>query len=54
MTLHFTREEFAERRRRVLAAMAARGQDALLMFKQEKCGSSAFLRDDKPLINRHL
>jgi Xaa-Pro dipeptidase len=35
MTLHFTREEFAERRRRALAAMAARGLDALLMFKQE-------------------
>jgi Xaa-Pro dipeptidase len=35
MALHFTREEFEERRRRVLAAMAARGLDGLLMFKQE-------------------
>jgi hypothetical protein len=43
MPLHFTPEEFAERRRRALAAMAARGLEALLMFKQEKCGSSAFL-----------
>jgi hypothetical protein len=34
MTLHFTPEEFAERRRRALQAMAARGLDALLMFKQ--------------------
>jgi Xaa-Pro aminopeptidase len=32
MPLHFTLEEFAERRRR---ALAARGLDALLMFKQE-------------------
>jgi Xaa-Pro dipeptidase len=35
MTLHFTLEEFAERRRRALEALAARGLDALLMFKQE-------------------
>ena len=35
MTLHFSREEFAERRRRALAAIAARGLDGLLMFKQE-------------------
>jgi Xaa-Pro dipeptidase len=35
MSLHFTREEFAERRARALAAMAARGLDGLLMFKQE-------------------
>ena len=35
MTLHFTREEFAERRGRALAAMAGRGLDALLLFKQE-------------------
>ena len=35
MALHFTREEFALRRRRALAAMAARGLDALLLFKQE-------------------
>jgi Xaa-Pro dipeptidase len=35
MALHFSREEFDERRRRVLAAIAARGLDGLLMFKQE-------------------
>ena len=35
MTLHFTFDEFALRRRRTLAAMAARKLDALLMFKQE-------------------
>jgi Xaa-Pro dipeptidase len=35
MTLHFTQEEFAERRGRVLATIAARGLDGLLMFKQE-------------------
>ena len=35
MALHFTREEFAERRRRALEAMAAHGLDALLLFKQE-------------------
>jgi Xaa-Pro dipeptidase len=35
MSLHFTKEEFAERRRRGLEAIAARGLDALLMFKQE-------------------
>lgn len=35
MALHFTSEEFAERRQRTLAAMAARNLDALLMFKQE-------------------
>jgi Xaa-Pro dipeptidase len=35
MTLHFTREEFAGRRRRALEALAARGLDGLLMFKQE-------------------
>jgi Xaa-Pro dipeptidase len=35
MPLHFTLEEFAERRRRALDAMAAREVDALLMFKQE-------------------
>jgi len=43
MALHFTREEFAGRRRQALAAMTARGLDGLLLFKQEKCGSSAFL-----------
>ena len=35
MTLHFTAEEYSERRRRALAAMAGRGLDALLLFKQE-------------------
>jgi Xaa-Pro dipeptidase len=35
MTVHFTSEELAERRRRALEAMAVRGLDALLMFKQE-------------------
>jgi Xaa-Pro dipeptidase len=35
MSLHFTPEEFAERQRRALEAIAARGLDALLMFKQE-------------------
>ena len=35
MALHFTREEFTLRRRGALAAMAARGLDALLLFKQE-------------------
>jgi Xaa-Pro dipeptidase len=43
MALHFDREEFAARRSRTLEAMAARGIDALLMFKQEKHGSWAFL-----------
>jgi Xaa-Pro dipeptidase len=35
MSLHFSLEEFEQRRRRALEAMAARGLDALLMFKQE-------------------
>jgi Xaa-Pro dipeptidase len=35
MPLHFTEEEFAERRRLALDAIAARGLDGLLMFKQE-------------------
>jgi Xaa-Pro dipeptidase len=35
MPLHFSREEFAERQRQALAAIAGRGLDALLMFKQE-------------------
>jgi Xaa-Pro dipeptidase len=35
MPLHFTREEFAERQRRACAAMAERGLDGLLLFKQE-------------------
>ena len=33
--LHFAEEEFADRRRRALEAMSARGLDGLLMFKQE-------------------
>jgi Xaa-Pro dipeptidase len=35
MTLHFAREELLDRRREALAAMATRGLDALLLFKQE-------------------
>ncbi|HHP7233506.1 MAG TPA: M24 family metallopeptidase [Desulfobacterales bacterium] len=35
MALHFTEEEFAERQRRAIAAMEARGLDGLLMFRQE-------------------
>lgn len=35
MSLHFAPEEFAERQKRALEAIAARGLDALLMFKQE-------------------
>ncbi len=35
MALHFSEEELAERRARVGAAMAARGLDGLLMFRQE-------------------
>jgi len=35
MTLHFPREEFDERKRRILAAMHERGLDGLLMFRQE-------------------
>ncbi|MGH6919928.1 MAG: M24 family metallopeptidase, partial [Geminicoccaceae bacterium] len=35
MALHFEREEFGARRRRVLEAMAGRGIDALLIFRQE-------------------
>jgi hypothetical protein len=42
MALHFDREEFDARRRRTLEAMAARGIDALLMFKQEKRVSLMF------------
>jgi Xaa-Pro dipeptidase len=33
--LHFTSQEFVERRRRALEALAGRGLDGLLMFKQE-------------------
>jgi Xaa-Pro dipeptidase len=35
MALHFTAEEFAARRAAALAAMAARGLDGLMMFRQE-------------------
>src|SRR3990172_11825358 len=35
MALHFSREELAERRARAIAAMAARGLDGLLLFRQE-------------------
>jgi hypothetical protein len=43
MALHFETAEFLARQARTREAMAARGLDALLMFKQEKWGSSAFL-----------
>jgi Xaa-Pro dipeptidase len=46
MALHFEHEEFDSRRRRALAAMAAQGLDALLIFKQESmywlCGYDSF------------
>ena len=35
MALHFTREEFAARRRRTIDAMQQAGLDGLLMFRQE-------------------
>jgi hypothetical protein len=35
MSLHFDRPEYRRRPELVLAAIAARGLDALLMFKQE-------------------
>jgi Xaa-Pro dipeptidase len=35
MALHFTREEFAERRRRACAEMARAGLDGLIVFRQE-------------------
>jgi Xaa-Pro dipeptidase len=35
MALHFSEEEFAERQRRAITAMEARGLDGLLMFRQE-------------------
>ncbi|MFZ5791657.1 MAG: M24 family metallopeptidase [Pseudomonadota bacterium] len=35
MALHFTREEFAQRRARAIELMRARGLDGLLMFRQE-------------------
>jgi Xaa-Pro dipeptidase len=35
MALHFTREEFADRRRRACEEMATAGLDGLLIFRQE-------------------
>ncbi len=35
MALHFTREEFTDRRNRAVALMQKRGLDGLLMFRQE-------------------
>jgi Xaa-Pro dipeptidase len=35
MALHFTPDELAARRRRTIEAMVARGQDGLLLFRQE-------------------
>ncbi len=35
MAIHFSREEFAERQRRTIEAMGARGLDGLLIFRQE-------------------
>ena len=35
MWLHFTEEELSQRRRKTIAEMAARGLDALLVFRQE-------------------
>jgi Xaa-Pro dipeptidase len=35
MAVHFSREEFAERRRRTISAMTERELDGLLMFRQE-------------------
>jgi Xaa-Pro dipeptidase len=35
MALHFTREELAGRRQAAVRAMAERGLDGLLMFRQE-------------------
>jgi Xaa-Pro dipeptidase len=35
MTLHFTRDEFAARRRRACEEMARAGLDGLLIFRQE-------------------
>ena len=35
MALHFTRDEFAARRRRVCEEMATAGLDGLLLFRQE-------------------
>ncbi len=35
MALHFSREEFAERRRKASAEIAAQGLHGLLIFRQE-------------------
>ena len=35
MALHFSPEEFVQRQTKALEAMAARGLDAILLFKQE-------------------
>ena len=35
MSLHFTADELAERRRRTVDAMTGRGLDGLLLFRQE-------------------
>ena len=35
MTLHFSKDELADRRKRALAAMKEQGLDGLLMFRQE-------------------
>jgi len=35
MALHFTRDEFAARRKRACARMAKAGLDGLLIFRQE-------------------
>jgi hypothetical protein len=43
MPLHFTPEEFRDRQGKALQAMAARGLDALLMFKQENGDCSGLL-----------
>jgi len=40
MAIHFSRDEFLERQRKTLDAMAARGLDALLIFKQESIPGS--------------
>ena len=35
MPLHFTRDEFAARRRQGIASLVARGLDGMLIFRQE-------------------
>jgi len=37
VALHFTRDEFAARRRRVCKQMGRAGLDGLLLFRQEAC-----------------